>query len=258
MRPFISSFIKTKGSLSQVDMKLFLRLFGIALFLSLAQALYSGTPEQVADWKLRFQKGVALEKQGLRDEALAVFTQILAEDPQARGSLLMSGLIHLKQGQAKKALDFLEKFQQLEPTHEGGLIAMIKVHQSLGQMEQVERYRKKMLEERNSKKNPLLAQLLSYEREVVPLADGNSLSILENLEQGPERFIWSYVVLDKKNTVLRRLEWTRIKASTSMQYALGEAKLQNGLTDQYKIHRLLNEEPDYLKARELALTLLKP
>jgi len=220
--------------------------------------LQAGTPEQMTDWKKRYQEGVVLEKDGKRDEALAVFSKILEEDPGARGSLLMSGLIHIRKGDCGAALPLLQKFQQLEPDHEGGLIAMIKAHQALGNTEQVELFRRKLLSDRSSGKSSRLKLMLSYEREVILQKDGTTISVQENLDESPGRFIWAYVVLDSKNVMQRRLEWTRIKAPGGAQYVLGEPKTERGLTNQYKVHRLFNEQPDYSKARGLALAILNP
>lgn len=232
--------------------------FAAAIYgLLLLNPLHSATLEQVADWKKRYQEGVALEKEGKRDEALTVFSKILEEDPGARGSLLMSGLIHIRQGNCGAAMPLLQKFQQLEPDHEGGLIAMIKAHQALGNTEQVELFRKKLLSDRSSGKSSRLKLMLSYEREVILQKNGTTISVQENLDESPGRFIWAYVVLEGKNVMQRRLEWTRIEAPGGSQYVLGEAKTEKGLTAQYKVHRLLNEQPDYAKAREMALHLLK-
>jgi tetratricopeptide (TPR) repeat protein len=221
--------------------------------------LQGAAPEQVVEWKKRYQEGVALEKEGKRMEALAVFSKILEEDPNARGSLFMSGSILIRQFDFKGALPLLEKFQQLEPDHEGGIIALIKVHQALGNTEKVELGRKSLLDARKSGKNPRLRALLSYEREVISRKEGQGgyISVQENLEENPNRFIWAYVELDEKNVMLRRLEWTAVAAPNAVQYALGEPKSEKGVTAKYKIHRLLSEKPDYAKAREIALDILQ-
>jgi tetratricopeptide (TPR) repeat protein len=228
------------------------------IFGLLVPVLHAGTPEQVAEWQKRYQQGVQLEKAGKREEALSVFTGILKEDPNAPGSLLMSGLIQTRRFDFASALPFLEKFHELQPDHEGGLIALIKVYQSLGHSDRVEFYRKKLLEDRQSGKNQKLRTLLSYEREVIPRKglDGGYISVQENLEDGPNRFIWAYIMLDEKNRILRRLEWTMLTTPNGTQYVLGEPKVEQGLTQDYKIQRLLTTKPDYARARELALSVL--
>ncbi|NJK91186.1 MAG: hypothetical protein HC904_04730 [Blastochloris sp.] len=218
-------------------------------------AIHATSPEKVADWKKRYQDGVQLEKEGRRDEALAVFKGILAEDPQARGSLLMSSLIHARNYEFEKALPFLTSFRQLEPDHEGGLIAGIKIYQGLGRLAEVEALRGQLLTQRASGKNPRLQNLLSYERELLPRPDG-TLSVQENLDEKPDRFLWAYLVLDSKNVLQRRIEWTPVSVPSGTHYALSENFLENGKTNQVKIHRLLPEKPDYSTARRIALRLL--
>jgi len=233
-------------------------LLFLGLFMALDKSyLNASTPEQVIDWKLRFQQGATLAQEGKSNEALAIFTKILSEDPEARGSLLMSGLVHLRKFQFAEALGFIERFRKLEPDHEAGLIGMIKIQQGLGDVAAVEPLRLQLQALRAAGKNPRLQAMWSYEREVLPYKKDYTISVQENLEEQAGRFVWAYVVLDSKNVILRRLEWTKVTMQGATNYALGETKLVNGLTNDYKIHRLVKELPDYSKAKSIALEILK-
>lgn len=217
----------------------------------------AATPEQVTIWKKRYQEGAALEKQGKLDEALAVFTEILSQDPDARGSLFKSGVILIRKFQFQEALPFMLRFKKLEPQDVRGTIALIKIYQSLGDSEQVNLLRQSLVTERAGGKNPRLNQMLSYERELIPMKNNRTLSVQDNLDPSPTRFTWAYVLLDSKNVILRRLELTRVQAPNAVQYALAEVKSDQGRTSNYKILSLLDQLPDYLTARAKAVEILQ-
>lgn len=232
-------------------------ILSLVLTSSLQTTGHGTTPEQVAIWKKRYQEGAALEKQGKLDEALAVFTEILSQDPEARGSLFMSGVILIRTFQFQEALPFMLRFRNLEPLDIRGTISLIKIYQALGDSAQVNLLRQSLVAERAEGKNPRLNQLLSYERELIPLKNKRTLSVQDNLDPSPTRFTWAYVLLDSQHRIIRRLELTKVQAPNAVQYALAEVKSDQGRTSDYKILALMDQLPDYATARAKAVEILQ-
>jgi tetratricopeptide (TPR) repeat protein len=234
----------------------------------LEAALTEGKIQQL---KLEFQKGRALLESGKPREALAVFSPILAQDPEARGSLVLSGVACNELGQFAEAAPFFERFLKLEPANEIGLIGAIKANQSLGRTQEVERLRGILERERKAGTNKHLANLLSYERETVFLSSGERVSIQEAFDPGPLTPRWTYLLIRNKKEIVRRLELTLAPEKEAAQmrqlqppgktgqdlYLFGEPVHDGKGVQSYKIIKVAWELPAYEAARTWALDTLQ-
>jgi tetratricopeptide (TPR) repeat protein len=81
-------------------------------------------PAKVAEYQKRFHQGLTLEAQGHLKEARDIYDGILAEQPDARGSLLQAGQVSMQLGELAKADEYLGKLrkvvtdEELEKLHE--------------------------------------------------------------------------------------------------------------------------------------------
>ncbi len=88
-------------------------------------------PEKIEDFKRRFAQGGELQKAGKYDEARKIYDSILAEEPNARGSLLEAGEISYRLNDLTRADGYLEKLHSLEPNFPGAIELLIQINQSL-------------------------------------------------------------------------------------------------------------------------------
>ncbi len=128
-------------------------------------------PAKIADFQKRFQQGNALEAAGKLAEARTVYEGILAEDPNARGSLFEAGRISLQLGDLAKASAYLAKLHELEPDFPPAIELLIQVNQALGRDVMVELLIHDFRELRDSGKVPKLQQSLCFVRERIPFHD---------------------------------------------------------------------------------------
>jgi tetratricopeptide (TPR) repeat protein len=159
--------------------------------------------------KLRaeFQRGKAEFEAGRAAEALEIFDRILKIDPQARGSLLLSGLALLERNDFAAAAERLDRFLVLEPGHPTGLLNAVKAHQSAGQTAAAESARQLLMARVASGEASRLDGMVSYERERILSVDGRRVSVLETFPGRPSEVRWSYLVMGGDGKVQRRLEW---------------------------------------------------
>ena len=220
-----------------------------------AQEAKSALP--VKELRQTFEQGCALYQEGQYTKAIGLFEKNLAVDAASKGSLLFSGLAFLELSQFEKAVERFDRFLQLEPLNESGLIGAIKANQALNRMNEVDRLRQMLLQQRSSVANPRLKAMQSYERQMMPLHDGSRFSILENLD-AKGAYVWVYLLLGSdRKTVKRRLELAPVPAGVSDgKFLLGEARGGDSHTTGYKIHRLYAVLPGFEKARSDAMAAM--
>jgi tetratricopeptide (TPR) repeat protein len=88
-------------------------------------------PAKIAEYQKRFEQGYALEKQGELTQALAIYDGILAEQPQAKRSLLEAGRISFQLGDLIKADDYLGKLHAIVPDFPAATELLIQINQAL-------------------------------------------------------------------------------------------------------------------------------
>ena len=208
------------------------------------------TPEQIAAWKSRFADGVRQVEQGKFTEALAVFDGILAEDPEARGSLLMSGIALNHLGRWEEADRRLTRFLSLQPNHVTGTLAAVQARQGLGKTAEADRFRDQLRRLRREGKDARLNAMKSFERERELRPNGAIWVVLETFQPEGTDAVWAMLALDAGRKQTRRLEWAPVPPDSGQKgYVLGEPIYQDGTLVRYKIHRLAADLPTYDAAR---------
>ena len=136
----------------------------LALAFGAAQA-QTTDPAKVADFEKRFAQGKDLEQQGKLVEARAIFDGILAEEPNAKGSLREAGFISVRLNELPKASDYFEKLHALVPEYPAAIESLIQINQSLGRDVKVALLLKEFRELHDSGKSPDFSKSLSFVRE---------------------------------------------------------------------------------------------
>jgi len=217
-----------------------------ALVLS-AQAQLS--PDKVAALKARFATGKDMAEKGEFKNALKVFRGILDEDPNARGSLFMSGVMCNQLYDYAAAADYLERFLTLEPQHTAGLINAIKANQGLDNTAKVEQYRTRLFERRRLAVDPVLNLMENYERQRIPLKDGGYLSIQEAFNPHGEEAVYIVLRLNQAQKVVSKEEVAKAPANAGPEmkgsYLWAEPHYKGDVIERYEIKKVLPTLPAY-------------
>jgi len=88
-------------------------------------------PAKIAEFQRRFAQGQELEQEGKLTEALAVFDGIIADAPNAKGSLREAGLITFRQGDFARADGYFEKLHLLVPDYPMAIESLIQINQAM-------------------------------------------------------------------------------------------------------------------------------
>ncbi len=114
----------------------------------------SGAPAldaaKIAEYQQRFEQGYALEQAGKLAEARGVFDAILAEQPEAKRSLLEAGRVSLALNEPAKADAYLEKLHALVPDFPEAYELLIQANEALRKEIKVERLVREFRELRDS------------------------------------------------------------------------------------------------------------
>ncbi|MCS7063374.1 MAG: tetratricopeptide repeat protein [Methylacidiphilales bacterium] len=224
--------------------------------------------------RMRYDRGRMLDEQGRWSEALQVFLGILREAPEARGSLLMAGIVLNKMARYSEAVAYLERFRKLEPQDFRGVTHLIQARQGLKDEAAVAALRAELVEMR--KRQPAqegLAGALSYRRERIPLSQqegGAYMAILEFFEPDLPPFVeWFGDVYNGEGMLQRRFllgyesseitvangKKERIRSSDAM--ILGEVKTEQDEPKEFIVFERLEARPSYAEARAKFLQLLQ-
>jgi tetratricopeptide (TPR) repeat protein len=126
-------------------------------------------PAKVAEYQKRFEQGYALEQQGKLAEARAIYDGILAEEPQAKRSLLEAGRISFELQDLTKADDYLEKLHALVPDFPEAMELLIQINQALKRDVKVELLLRDFRDLHESGKVPEFTRSLYFVRERIHL-----------------------------------------------------------------------------------------
>jgi tetratricopeptide (TPR) repeat protein len=162
-------------------------------------------PAKIAEFQKRFQDGYALEQDGKLAEARAVYDGILAEEPNAKRSLLEAGKISFKLGELAKADAYLEKLHELVPDFPEAIELLIQVNQALKRDVKVELLIRDFGQLRDSNKVPELTRSLCFVRERINL-DQQAIVISQFFDytQQPNT-VWMAEVYDSTGQLTKRL-----------------------------------------------------
>ncbi len=122
-------------------------------------------PAKVAEYQKRFQEGYALEQDGKLADARKVYDGILAEQPEARRSLLEAGKVSYKLGELARANDYLSKLHELEPDFPEAIELLIQINQALKHDVKVELLLRDFRALHDSGKIPQLTSSICFVRE---------------------------------------------------------------------------------------------
>jgi tetratricopeptide (TPR) repeat protein len=96
-------------------------------------------PAKVAEYQQRFQQGYDLEKAGKLEDARAIYDGILAEQPEAKRSLLEAGRVSLELNEPAKADVYLDKLHTIVPDFPEAIELLIQANEALKKNVKVER-----------------------------------------------------------------------------------------------------------------------
>ena len=136
-------------------------------------------PAKVAEYQRRFQEGYQLEQQGQLQQARAIYDGILAEQPDAKRSLLEAGRISLELNEPAKADDYLDRLHAIVPDFPEAIELLIQANETLKHDVKVERLVREFRALRDSGKVPGFTQALFFEREHIRLDGGAQIVFSE-------------------------------------------------------------------------------
>jgi tetratricopeptide (TPR) repeat protein len=225
-------------------------------------------PAKVAEYQKRFEEGYALEQAGKLVEARAIYDGILAEQPQAKRSLLEAGKISFKLGDPAKADAYLERLHGLVPDFPEAIELLIQINQALKRDVKVELLIRDFGELRDSGKVPELSQSLCFVRERIHLDEQDIvISQFFDYTQDPNT-VWMAEVLDSGGQLKRRLllnydpNTTRALRAKDAKYAdtqvftWFEHVIKDGQVKEIDAYLQIFALPDYQKFRSAMFVIL--
>ncbi len=225
-------------------------------------------PAKVAEYQKRFEQGYALEEAGNLTGARTIYDGILAEEPQAKRSLLEAGRISFKLNELTRADDYLEKLHALVPDFPEAIELLIQINQALKRDVKVELLLRDFRELRDSGRVPQLSQSLCFVRERFSLGPQQIVvSQFFDYTQDPNT-VWMAEVFDAGGQLQRRLllnydpPATQALRARDAKYAgtqvftWFEHILKEGQVKQINAYLQIFALPDYQKFRSAMLVIL--
>jgi tetratricopeptide (TPR) repeat protein len=228
-------------------------------------------PAKIADFERRFAQGKDLEAQGRLAEARTVFDGILAEAPDAKGSLREAGLISVELNDLVKADSYFSRLHALVPDYPMAIEALIQVNQTLKHDAKVEILIKKFHDLYAAGKVPEPY----FVRERIHLDDGTEIVITQFFDYHQPRFYaWAGDLFDASHALKRRLTVTydpevtksmRAKdprLANAEQLLLVEDVMTGDRVTRIDVYQQFLALPEYIKMRNIMLEVfanaLKP
>jgi tetratricopeptide (TPR) repeat protein len=226
---------------------------------------------KIADFERRFAEGKQLEAEGKLTDALVVFNGILAEAPDAKGSLREAGLISVELNDFQKADAYFSKLHALVPDYPMAIEALIQVNQTLKHDAKVEILIKQFKDLFAAGKVPEPY----FVRERIHLDGGTEIAITQFFDyHQPRYYAWAGELFGPNHTLKRRLtvnydpDVTQNLRAKDPELAHAEQLLlvDNVLTDGHvtrlDVYQQFLSLPDYLKMRTIMMEVfanaLKP
>jgi len=232
-------------------------------------ATTAADPTKVADFEKRFAHGQELEQAGKLAEARAVFDGIIAESPEAKGSLREAGLISLRLNDLSKANDYLEKLHTLVPDYPAAIELLIQINQTLGRDVKVETLLKEFHDLHDSGKVPDFSKSLWFVREHIH-QDQQDIVVSQSFDYTKDpNTVWMAEVFDANGQLKRRLLLNydpnanaALQAKDPNKYAHTqvfvwlEHVMKDGKPKEIDYYLNIFALPDYKKFRSAMLTIL--
>lgn len=226
-------------------------------------------PAKVAEYQKRFEQGFELQQEGKLPQARAVYESILAEEPNAKRSLLESGRISLRMNELEKAENYLTRLHTLAPDLPEGLELLIQTEQALKNDAKVEELVKQYQALHRSGLVPGLEKSLRFVREQIHLPDGNTAVVTQFFDYTqPPYNLWQMQVIDGDGTVKRQLNFfydakagkelaqEDPKLQNAAQFIIAEDVIQNGKVSRIDAYFQVFSLPEYKKVRNTMLAIL--
>ena len=226
-------------------------------------------PAKVAEFQKRFQDGYALQQAGDLAGARAIYDGILAEQPDAKRSLLEAGRISLKLNDLDRADNYLEKLHALVPDFPEAIELLIQVNQALKRDVKVAILIKEFRTLHDSGQVPGFGQSLDFVREQIRLDSGDTIIFTQYFDytQAPN-VVWRAQVLGPGGDVQRQfdlfydskaaadLQAKDPKLANAAQFILVEDVLKGGQISQVDAYFQMFSLPEYKKVRNTMLAII--
>ena len=225
-------------------------------------------PAKIADFEKRFAQGKELEDAGKLTEARAVFDGIIADSPDAKGSLREAGIISVRLNELDKADDYFSKLHRLVPDYPAAIESLIQINQALKHDVKVELLIRDFTELRASGKIPDLAASLCFVRERIH-SDQQEIVISQFFDYTVDpNTVWMAEVFDASGALKRRIllnfdpDTTRGLRARDEKYAHTqvftwfEHILKDGQVKEIDAYLQIFALPDYQKFRSATYVIL--
>jgi len=225
-------------------------------------------PAKIAEFQKRFQDGYALEQAGKLIEARAIYDGILAEEPNAKRSLLEAGRISFKLGELAKADAYIERLHELVPDFPEAIELLIQINQALKRDVKVELLIRDFEELHDSGKNPELTTSLCFVRERAG-AYGENVVISQFFDYTQEpNTVWMAETYDSNGQLTKRLllnydpDATKALRAKDAQFATAQVftwvghVIKNGQVTEIDAYLQIFALPDYQKFRSAMFVIL--
>jgi tetratricopeptide (TPR) repeat protein len=238
---------------------------------------------KIADFERRFAEGKQLEAEGKLPDALAVFNGILAEAPDAKGSLAEAGHISVELRDYANADKYLSKLLALVPDYPPAIEQLIPVNQTLKHDAKVEILIKKFRDlyasgklqefhDAHESDKPLEPYFL---RELIHLDDGTEIRITQYFDYHQQpNYAWAGDLFNSSHALKRHVtvnydpdvtQTLRAKdpaLAHAEQFLVVDNVLTDGHITRLDVYQQFLSLPDYLKMRTIMMEVfanaLKP
>lgn len=223
-------------------------------------------PAKLAEYQARFQHGYDLEQAGKLEDARAIYDGILAEQPEAKRSLLEAGRVSLELNEPDKADAYLEKLHALVPDFPEAYELLIQANQALKKDIKVERLVREYRALRDSGRANFDPEKPFFRREVIPLDKGAEIVVYQFFDFTQAPFYALKAELDGPGHVFQRelllkydpdaTQGLRAKDPAhpnASVFILAEPFYTGDRMTRIDVYQELLVTPEYRKARNLML-----
>ena len=234
-----------------------------------AAAAQNPSSDKVAEYQKRFEQGYVLEQAGKLADARKIYDGILAEQPDAKRSLLEAGRISFKLGDLPKAEAYLERLHEIVPDFPEATELLIQINQQLGRDVAVELLARDFTDLRNSGKIPELQQSICFVRERIPFHD-DTIMVSQFFDYTTDpNTVWMGEVYDATGKLKQRLllnydvDATRALRAKDDKYAKAQVftwighDIKNGQVVTINAYLQIFALPDYNKFRSAMMVILE-
>ncbi len=230
----------------------------------------SGEDARTQALQERFRQAKAVEAQGQLQQARSLFDAIIADAPDAKGSLREAGLISMELGDNFKADAYFSKLHALVPEYPMALEALIQANQALKRDAKVEILIQEFSHLYAAGKVPEPY----FVRERIKLDGGAEIAITQFFDyHQPRYYAWAADYFNAQHQLLRQLtvnydpEVTAQmrkdpKLANAEQFLVVDNVMSGGHVTRLDVYQQFLALPDYAKARTILIAVfsnaLKP